>query len=591
MKCLYCGAILNENSTICPVCNRNNGRDEEWDDEGKQVTPSPASPDMNPVREEWKRENHSPKKKKAPVKWIIAAVAAALVLASAGILILSWESVENRIHKTFDSPEKYFKYVAEKNGKMFAKGIGAGLDGTQKQSEESGDRKVTGKVSFTLEQGGRELFRAALPEVEQEFAFIESISAEYFQNHKGEIENGNIELSLNHQPILSGGYWLNTVSGEARALVPELSDRFLGMNYLEEYKDTELLGDYTNVGKNKQQLLEKLSADNLAGQIFYRYYHVFIDYAKHVTVSDSELKVEEIGGKYTLLTVHYDKTDLASIRNILVMKIQADEDLKDLIVSYEKTSTGSEEKASKRYQKYMDRIENVLREIEKQLRSADLELYVDAKGYAVGCNIRTESTEDKRECLHMYILRDGTTGVLEIGGEEEKDKLVFRAKGEAKGKTINATCVLQYNEEDLISDEMSLSATETSHHIRPGKGILKLYQDAPEAILNGVVDIQTENKDGNESLQFTVSNGESKLFSMSFSQRTETAETVEMPQGEYVAYDRIREEYIWDVDLSKLIENLRSANVPEEWLDSLEEIQQQMQQLKELDEKFGDMSF
>lgn len=306
------------------------------------------------------------------------------VIAVAGVAsAMNAAKISNSIRKTFSSPAEYYQYVEQKNrdtlleySEMIYSSIREDLT-TQQDSR---------KVTYTMELG--DTLKALMGN-----NALETMSLISTGKQDGTVTTGKLQLQLNNQDALSCNVYLDSASAESYIQIPELTESYLDMTpTMQEAKEEidldKSLKAFTDFDKYLPEAADVTKLLTTYGDISME--HVAEKHKDTVKKKNNTVvSAGDIDQKCTRLDVECDEECNYEISKKMLETMKDDDLIKQMI----------EKVDSSAYQKFQDRVEETLTELEDSTPENDqaemqVQVFVDSEANIVGRNIRLKADEE-----------------------------------------------------------------------------------------------------------------------------------------------------------------------------------------------------
>ena len=549
----------------------------------------------------------TPKKPKKAKKWILPVAIVTLVLAVIGTCTaVFWPYITAWFDRTVSTPEKNLQ-----NAQSSSTGEGSAVDvagnvygeilGILKgEMSNSARASVTFRASdeftsfvetFWLRQGA-----------EIDVDWLDSLSMSLDIGAKGSDLGAALALGLNDTDLITGELFINLLEGKLFMGVPELQEEFVSLDVAQYLKDNpQVMDSFVKAlmdSKDKSnKLAESLPTEAEMEALLRKYIDLAMDQIQEVERTTETVRLEELSQKFTILTFEVTPEDLMDIALVLLKEAEKDEtviQIVEAVCEYNNTLIdevfeGTGEDPKEYYldpDEIMDSIGDAIDQLEDYDSGNDdpviIRTYVDMKNQICG---RTIENEDEDILLSYVTVREGDEWEFQLIFQE--DQVEITGIGTEKKEMITGEYSLEIKREDQKIELLTLEVENFDQkakaegkirgtfRIAPGKYLLEqVLDEMPEYLtsLLGVVAPKLELKleDNSVALNLLVSG---KFFAgVDVKLEMNTGYTPEKPEKSVDMETTDAEEWRGKITFDKLIENLRKAKVPAEYVDALEEL-------------------
>ena len=555
-----------------------------------EPTPAPAAPvaEEAPKAEKPKKEK---KEKKGAGKAAFLIIATVVVVI--GLLIaLNFKSLANLAHKTFDSPEKYYAYIEGQQVEEIVDTYMLYYDEYIVNTLFSiNDKSFEANVGVELSEDLRDLLGMS----GEDFDWLEAVNLGFNFNMNEDGIGFGLKGGANKVDIAS----LNAVASfEDEMLymqVPELSKKYLGASF--EDSDIEIDEDLWEMyDALKQYIPESKELRNL----LVKYSNIALGAIEDVDKSSDKVKVGDITQKCTALEVTIDSDTVQAMLEAVLEEVVEDKDLKKL---FTKVAGLAEEfdypvDADELYDQLIEVAEEALDNID-ELDMGDMEIvmivYVDGDGNVIGREIEMEGVKvsflmpEKGSNFEMEY-------VIEMENYYETIEMSVEGEGKKKGDKISGEFTVKYGSYSLVDvvvegydlEKAKKGEFVGSFTISANKSLKTLtdsYLSTSEATMAATimeyslkVDVDTNLKGG--TIALTILDGKDEFAKITLDVKTDKGSKMSVPSSKdvYDAEDEDDiEDWVKEADWDKLIKTLEKAEVPDEYIEMLEEAVEELE--------------
>ena len=515
-----------------------------------------------------KKENENARKAKIGLLVFLAIILA--VIAGAAYLIVS--GLFARIwHGTVDSPKKYLTYVADEalSGKNSVFSAMEGLAGL------SSDRSMETHVKIKLGEKGEELLEE-MSHDDTDLTWMKSLDLNYVVDDGDKVKGMQVGISLNDKKILDSNTVYNANDKVLYVQIPELAKEYLEIN-LEEY--SEEISQYVDIfSRMKEAVPESEDVKKLVS----KYVKVIVDEIdddKIEKTKKAELECEGVSETCTKYSVTLKEKDLKKIIKAVCKQISNDKDLKNIYVKFAKMF---DENGEEEYDSLLESLDEYVEEIDEYgiEVTIKLDLYVDGIGNVKGIECEIKPEDESKVVLKMAAAKNKKEMGYELSVKTEDGKVSLAGSGKIKGSKLNGDLVMKVQNQKLFTVEIEnydLNAKANGNlkgtfKIKPSKSVGEIfYSSSFSSDQEYVLSVDVNSK--KQSYELGIFDDDEEIVTLSLETKKKKASKVDIPKSttEINSEDEL-EEYFADADLDEILNALDKAGVPEEYLDSVAEI-------------------
>ena len=626
MFCSKCGKMIPEGSAFCPEC----GAPVQTGEVKEQATEAPAAASeakeqtpvtVNEVKSEVKTEavtvsaevksddggQTDGKKKKKNIGVIILSVVLALVLclgATVGACFLfAKDKTENFMHLSFDKPKAYYSYVYNKNYEENKKLIPA--DYFEKIKDQMDILNSSGheSVKVTIGDRGREYLKLASAYLDLEW--MESAGFELASDIqiKNKVASAKGSVSLNDQKIISGNFVVDLAKGVIAMQFPEISEKYVSADFGEDYEAEEVEKALAKF----QQLMDAYPDGEFYLKKVETYAGFFNDRIEEVEKSKEKIELDELSQECTTLTIVLKKKDIQAIYKQIVEDFAQDAYFEKMVRTFaELSASGDDEEeikqaADEAYKEFQEACEKLVseEELEKlQVSKLKMVLYVDDKGKIVGTSVKIDSDDESKSAEVDYaFLEKDNKNELKYSVTSMGKAISVKGTGTTKDGMLDGDYQLYVDKDQVLKFTVSEFDVEGLKNgnlngrfkIKAGKDVnlndltskLGLGESSPAGVILAGLDLSLDmvvNMNGTDySCQFGIQDGGVDIIRFHFAAGKDEAGSISIPDG-CLDVDKDIEEYLKSIKLDQVINALKSANVPEMYMESINELKEELEE-------------
>lgn len=597
MFCRNCGSPIADDQKVCPVC-------------GKVIenAPAPQEPEQTPEPPKKKSKERSAKKsKRLPI--IISATA--IVLAAAIIVsVICWDNVSNFFAKTVMPAEDYYTHVEQSNVEQSVKLLYSALNmGSSLQNIEDG---FTGSMKIELGESMEEFYKLA--GMEGDLTWLENVEFVFDADASAKALDMDLTGKLNDTEILSTNMILDIENNNGYITVPQLFKKYIQVPLTAIYtrgvaaedswesgeesaepSDSEDLSDISDelsaqLDELEAQLEKFLSAiptEKVTSKLMVKYFDVLVDSLDNVEKESTKLEIEGVSQSCTLLTVELDGEAIVTATTAVLEEAVKDDEIKKIIQNF---AEAYEEDGDELYDTFTDAVEELLDEIDSldteeldELMGDEIVLknWVASDGVIIGREIEVAGSS-----ILFASVEQGSKIATKINAKQDGTKLMeFKGSGKKSGSMINATYTLEIEKQEVLEIEVKdydSEAFEEDGYLNGefyfGAGDdLDLSEMVSEELAPIMDDLRLGFgiQSGEKEFSFStmLMNGKKPYITCSVGAKLRGYEKPSAPAKDQcvsVEDENGLTELAGSVSFDQLIENLRNAGVPTEFVDQFE---------------------
>lgn len=535
-----------------------------------------------------------PKKKKAPLIIAVCAVVAVAVICVAVIAGLG-----DFFRRTFSSPEEYYRYVEGNTVSTMARIGGVYYDILLMESLNSNGRSADIEFAVELGEGGQELLEL-LEMADVDLTWLTDFSMGVGYSMKDYLLGYDLSFGLNKSDILSLRTITDLEGGTIYLQVPELTADYIGLD-LDEITDgygTESFEMYREMQETFAAVQKAMPDTRDVEKLLQKYLELALSGVSDVEKSTKTIKAGGVQQKCTELEVTFDGKSLSKILEAVLKEIPKDKDLKKLFVSTVDSLMeidGDWPMAGEEaWEEFIEEVEELLDSLD-ELKSSDevlvMKVYVDGKGKIVGrvlelvegretyATVSTLATEKGSKFGYEFSIQSGSG----YGGE-----MALTGSGKKSGNKLTGDFELKYNGISVL--DLKVSELDMSKGYPNGSITMTLSRQIANLLstsmsyygtgfgtmltdMEFILDFQmTENSD---KITLGLNNDGEKIVSFSVSAETGDGSAVSVPDAKNTIFledDEALENWLKNLDWESFIEKLDKAGLPDEIVDTIEDI-------------------
>ena len=627
MFCTKCGQELSDDSKFCPKCGTPLGvanEETETPVEETKVTETPVEENTATVVEEPVEEaaeaadaqqeaerpttvvtdnasadynyGFNPADIPEPTKGSGSKKGIVIIVALVAVLVAAALAVGYFVFGLFASPAKILSKTIDNGKNDIFDEYKTGYKSIQKSYKD-----INGDVNFSLEATLGDKAKALLDEagstIGTDLSWIESGRADVAVDVQEEQVGFDIKASLNGQDIGSVNAILDANSEKAYISSPEV----LGDTALEAEGDfdseefMEMIATYTETFSKYAEMYPDPDKFNKCAT----------KYTDIISKDLSKCEIEksktagDVTAKYTQLEIEVDNKTALQIADDLLTEFEDDEELKELLRPLFEAQLESPEYQDlfEDYDEYWSMIEESASSAKDEVE-ATLEDYEDDEDlvedmvtvyvYVDGFNfkgIAVEPEEGEGRMEFFTVEKGNNSGIRFSFDDGYGTEYLFEGQGETKKGLLNGTYTFKSGDaeyftvevKDFDQDEFEKNRDYKGDFIVSlGEGLTSDLTDETSQMFGlAKYDISFDTKGASGTMGLDILVDDESLAKVTMSYSMEDVDDMKIP-SESVDIEAMTEDELFDfikgIKLDKLIDNLEKAGVPEEYYQTLSEI-------------------
>lgn len=568
-----------------------------------------AEPDANPFAQvSFDEKPAKPKKKLAKILIPVIAV----VLVAAIVALCFTNAVSGFFVKTFGSDEDYFEFV-ETNA---LEGVAASISGAYGSYIEmlNPDQALAGDLKLNVSEDALDMLSDATG-ADIDMDWINGMVFRVNGNSKEGLSNGNVALEIGGQTILDLAFFLDMDAASLILGLQNLTDEYIELDlnemisgssydepYYDDYNDpvaSSSSPDLSSISAllSDEELVKALPTEKELNNLLNKYFAIIVESIDEVETSSETLDAGDLSQKVTAIEVKIDREAAAKITEAVLNALADDEEIETIIKNVAKVLEDKDliDDADEVYDEFKDGIDEALDELEDDDFEDNIEegyyvsdntlvitSYVDGSHNLIGCEI--ESTTDvyydgeKRDSYEQTISFATVTKGSNFATEIDLGEVVIEGEGNQKFGKVNAEYTLEVDGEEMCV--LTVSDLKMGVDSISGKLVLKPSDEIWEAMR---VDDMIKALDLGLSLDLSISKNKSsvtidvlsddEIFAgIEVNSETQKPQKVTMPDADYDMDEA--QDWLESMDFDKLIDALEKAGLPDDLVESLEDMLQ-----------------
>lgn len=510
------------------------------------------------------------KKSKAPI-FIGLGLAVVVLLAIVSFAVFAGQ---NFFKRTFSSATDYYKYVEKRN--VNSKDTWKAYDAYVKKVSSITSSKITQNMSIELSDDAKELIGNFYPE---DLDWFEKLDLVMELAAKDKNYEASISSKLNGKDIANIKAYADDES--FYITLPDLTE-----DYLEISKDylSENGFDFDAYMSSFESLPSKDKLKSIATN----YTNIYL---KNVSgVKKEKVKLEAAGVTQSVYKLSYTLEDdkLKEVLRALLEEAKDDKDLREVIEDYAEASMGAQSaNLGITVDDFMDEYDSGLEDILDNIDELDFDgmaltmaAYVDGSGNIVGRDI-TIDEEDQEVLIKYAFTRKGKDVGLLYSYEVGDNITEVSGKGKLSGANLSGTFNFKnsYDGEetsilDVTVNKLNLAKLGTDNQeidlvISAGEDLSDQYYGMEE-FSEYALKIEVNKS----KAVYSVLDGSDELVKITLTDDRTASKKITLPK-DMDPYDFEDEDSVSDwidtFDVDAYIDKLSDTDLPEEWVDTIEE--------------------
>lgn len=569
------------------------------------VQPAPAAPSWSPIPE----EPQQGKKGKKGLGIAIAAVAA-IVLIIGGIAFMARDKVGHAFHKTFDKPKDYYAYVEKKNLTALTNGTGAETVTKVIDQIKSENTSITETMKIRLGSRGKD-FTALAKSAGVDLSWLDSVGISY----TGTVKDTQMKLAF--APILNDVTLANVIAmldvkeGQAFVSIPELSEKYVGISFGDAYNYEQFAEQMQQVYGMFEEMAKACPDAKEVEKLTLKYYQIVMDQVEEMQKDKAKLEAGDVTQDCTQLTMELKSKDVQKIVSAVIKELKKDKDVKKMLEQFCDSMKDYDDSIDSEevYNQFIEGLEEAEASVEEiEIDKLVIEAYVDGDGKIIGRSITIKKNDESVSMKYGVARKGDKVGVeISVKTPEESSDISIVGNGTEKSNKFNGDFKLKVAGQNVLNvdvENYDLKAAEKgnfsgSFTFKAGSDVnlkqliqqsMSGNEDSPvyalvanlEPQIRFSGDLTTES----HKIAITILDAGSEIISLEFEGSTGKGEDISMPSS-YIAisadgeYDEDEvKDYVKSMNYQTILDNLRKANLPEEWVSMAEQyIKQAMDEI------------
>ncbi len=530
-------------------------------------------------------------KKKSGI--IIGSIVGVLALGAA--VFFGFSYIKTAILKLVMPDEKYVQYVLKEDSAKLYDFLGDTLENSVLSFDKENPYNVfSNKTEISLGESGKKMLTSFGEDYDLDLSWIEKVSID---NTGTLVENDimdTIDINLNDKDLLSINTYMVPDKSSEYFSIPEISDKYI---QVEEEELGEILDQYTAL----MDLIAVLPQSDETVELMQRYTDIAIEQINRTTAGERDITVDSVSVNCDSYTIPVTEELENKILLAQLKKLKSDSDVKKILVDFGDTASECSDlfkdseidfmaeynDGKELYEGFAAKIDELIEgcedlETDDETTDGKLTVFVDKKGNVAGYEFITAD----KEKVKIYKPRKGKKlGVL-VSAETLSDKYKFKGIAQLNKTNLEGDFVFSANDQKIVDFTLkNMPVINTDHHFK-GDVIIALDKDYEPKFekANVVLDVLKEAKlkynfdiakeETNNSIILATDDG--TLGGIKSTVTYAVNNDVEVPNIHDAC--NINDEsdimdYLESLSAEELIDNLKAANCPNEYVDMLQKYQ------------------
>ena len=508
-------------------------------------------------------------KKVSKTAWIVLAAVAVVLL----LVLCNFSVVANTVSKLVMSPEKYYAHVEKKEMKQLVADLASAYDNTIMSHSDVTNQSMTYNMQLELSETAYKMLESALNI--EDGKSLSKMGIDVMASVKGDSISAEVAAKLGKSQLISANMVADLEKGEAYGQIPELTDKYIGVNFSE----------YAEVAKEgmakSAEMFELLPKKALLEKLLNRYIAIALENVDSVTEKSDKISVGEIEQKCTSIRVRLKAEDAVDILAAVCEEAKDDKELINLVAAFVVSSGYMEEAEAK--EAIADAIASVLDNIDSMKENVDEEaevvmyVWVNNKGEVIGREIKLG---DDEFVISYQMPQKGKKFAFEaVIGEDEEDVIELKGEGKKSDTSLSGEFKLEVEGAKLLEITVDkMNTKKTMQGLPNGKFTLKLgkslYSEmgSAAAMFSGYeMDVELESSKSDASISIALMKDDDMFAKISMDTKTGSGKSASLPKkGILVEDEDDIAEWAESIDVNKFIKKLSKTDLPDEFVEVLE---------------------
>lgn len=517
---------------------------------------------------------------------LIGGICGGVVLVLALVAVFFWSQVSNFFVRTFSSPEKYYQFVESRNIDDVAGTASGAYDQVILKCIDTQNNRVEFNVTIKPEEPLLDLLNAAGGRID--FDWLEEVKISGVSNFSDGMGSTTETAYLNDDELINLNAVLDTKKNLYYIQVPEFSEDWIKFDpyslmsggSVPMYQASQIYS-VTNI---YSQLPNMLPDAEITNRLIARYGKIVLDQIHDVSKESETLKIRNVSGHYTALTIELDEDTVKDILNAVIEAMMDDKDIEDLIKKmapiYGPAMLGTPNvDEDEFYDRLIEQMEKLQDEMDDFFMDDPIEMkiWVDGKGEIAARKINYRDHE-----LFVGMTEAGGKFGLELSyTRDDREYVSLKGTGTKSGDKLTGSLTFSSDETELAEIKLeSFDKEQVKKGFFDGKVIVYPTQEFYQAAglsrmmqqfksfasdLAIMVDGKTTESEGKLTLQILTD--DDPFVTIQMESKKKKAEEVDKVKGavDYMEWTR----NIEPSDLEDFVDKLEKTDLPKELIDYL----------------------
>ncbi len=393
----------------------------------------------------------------------------------------------------------------------------------------------------------------------------------------GDATELDVLLGLGSKDIATISAILDMAGGKMLLGIPDWNSTYLGVDFTDAGIDTDEMNTAMSA---LQQMMAAMPSEEVMAKLVDKYLDIALKSFTDVEKNEATLELDGLKQDCTELVVTVRHEDVLNMAINVLTELKDDKDVKKIIEDLaEELGEGNV------YESMQEAIEYSLEELEDQLEYPEdgeviLTTYVDDSNAIIGMSLA--SPENDAEELYFKMVTEGNKWAFELVVFE--DFGIF-GDGTIKSGKADGQLVLEVDGQEMVNLEISsfdvakLEKGYLSGTITIASPALDTALMGTSAGLELTISLDTNAKGGTMSIAMNTNAG--LLAKLTLSIEATSGGNINIPNN-YVDPTNQQElmEWMMDINFNKVVSTLKSAGLPSELTDMLEQLADQLESMQ-----------
>ncbi len=517
---------------------------------------------------------------------IAGIIAGALVLGLVLTMVFSWNWIQGSFIHSFGTPQEYLIYVEEQ---MFDSGIDALVQAYGQVQNAPTSQSSHVRMEMVLGDAVLQELQNSLTDsgISADLDWLKRIFLEADFTMQENLSQYDLWIGLQEQQILSAQVLLDLPAETVWVQLPELSDEaiYIASDLEQQQVQQQAL----------KKLMEKLPEQEVMEQILYAYAQRILSHIQDVEEKTEQVQIGDLSQEMTVLSTSFTEADLCNVMIDLLETAKSDDQLRPILVAaveyyYETTPVDSQyiwDELNGTYSiiymyeevdaeaKLDEGIDNALEELRERRENSDPNDYVTLQVYVNGshkiCGQTMIDSEGTQLCSYLVVTK-GEHFALRVEAED----LRMEGSGTIQKQMLVGQVEMIVDNESLLTvrfsdwDLKKLDKQEWS-------GTLWIYPseesiaEADTDLAMTVLEIGISGNTEGCAMNIRMMNEDEVLLQWIVQSEQREPTAIILPESGVNSNDTLAlQDWVLSMDFTSLLQNLRDAGLPEEYVQYVE---------------------